>query len=299
MIYCNNLKYNGKVYNVFYDKNTKLLRFYYEGKEEKIDYFNNLYNKKKNVLQGYNKLITILLGLAVFTSSYIGINLLDTDHTNNLDNDGISYNQEYIDVNSYTNEEFLVALKEDNPDLEEYIDMTQDVILKYGDYINKNLIMNSIGGMDVIHTSNKTEMIKDNAIAFYSKDENKIYVSDDIEDEETENVCVYHEFLHFYSQSGLYDYNDSDDGYIGYALNEGITEILNAELNDRFLYTYHKEASYVQALCEIIDPEVLLKAYFGNSTEYLVEEMSNYCSEEEAISLIKNIHGNNNHPNIF
>ena len=289
MIYCNDLKYNGKLYNVFYDKETKLLRFYYEGKEENVDYLNNLYNKKKSVLQGYNKLITILLGLAVFTGSYLAMNIAEDVYINELYSDDNSYTQEYIDVNSYTNEEFLAALKEANPELEEYIDLTQDVILKYGNYINKSHILNSIGGMDVIHTSNKTEMIKDNAIAFYSKDENKIYVSDNIEDEDTENICLYHEFLHYYSQSGLYDYNDYGDGYMGYALNEGLTEIINAELNGRFLYTYHKEASYIQALCEIIDPEVLLKAYFGNSIEYLIDEMSTYCTEDEAISLIKNI----------
>ena len=289
MIYCGNIKSNGVIYDAFYDTKSKKLKFYLNGKEVYNEKLNTKYNRKKKQLSGYNRLVTGIVCLGIMLGSY-GVTALQDD-TDIVPEIGNLFGSEDVVEGSnviYSNEEFLSELKKANPEFSNYIDMSRDVILEYGQYMDQQVLLDNISTLEIVRSNNEIEMTEEGALAFYNSDENKIYMSD-IADDETLYVALFHEFLHYWSQSGLYDYNDYGDGYIGYALNEGMTELLNTEFNGQELFTYHKEAAYVQALCEIIDPEVFERAYFGDEIEIVIDELAEYSSTEEAISLIKNM----------
>lgn len=290
MIYCGELKNDGQLYKTFYDENTKRLRFYLNGLEVDNDYLYRTYNRTKNCQRGYGRLTTLILSLGIITSA-ISVTALQNDiNFDNIfsPNNGIlPIEQEY--QNELSGEELYNEMIARNPEMTEYLEMTKDVILKYGQYMNQKALLDTIGDLRVVPSSDKEEFESGVALAFYSKDENKIYIDSDINVDYLKRTCLYHEILHYYSQSGLYDFNIYGDGYTGYAVNEGMTELLNAEFNDDEIFTYHKEAAYVGALCEIVGPEVFEEAYFGNDIEYLIEALSEYSSEEDALALIKNI----------
>ena len=294
MIYVGNIKSNGIIYDAFYDRKSKKLKFYLNGKEIFNEKLNTKYNRKKKQLSGYNRLLTGIVCLGIMIGSY-GVSAL-SDDTDIFDGDifgtesTVILGQDLVEGSNviYSNEEFLEELKKANPEFSDYIDMSSDVILRYGQYMDQKVLLDTISTLEIIESNDEKEMTEGGALAFYDNDENKIYYST-MEDSETLYIALFHEFLHYWSQSGLYDYNEYGDGYIGYALNEGMTEQLNSEFNDEILFTYHGEAAYVQALCEIIDPEVLEEAYFGDCIEMVIDELSNYTSQDEAIALIKNM----------
>ncbi len=289
MFYVGELRRNGVLYHTFYDKDTKLLRFFSNGKEVEDDHLSNTYNKSKHSLSGYGRLTTLIISLSIITAS-IGVTALDRGYDFHGEQPIVIEQQ--VDVehsHELTGEELYNALLEANPDVKEYIEMTKDVLLEYGQYMNQDELLDSIKSFEVVETSNREEIASGEALAFYTGDENRIYIDDQLTVDSIKRTCLYHEFLHYYSQSGLYDYNTYGSGYIGYALNEGFTEMLNSEFNDDELFTYHKEAAYVGAICEIIGPEAFERAYFGNSIEMLIDEISKYCSYEDAIALVKNI----------
>ena len=291
MVYCGELKSNGVLYHTFYDRNTKALRFYLNGEEVENDYLFNTYNHPKNCLRGYGRLTTMILSLGIIASAFVATA---------IQNDVISYedikepfsNEITVDDEKYvflSGEELYEEMLSKNPDLTEYLEMSRDVIVKYGEYMNQEELLSTIGNLELIPTHTRDEIASGLALAFYSKDENKIFYDDRINMDHLLKTCLYHEFLHYYSQSGLYDYDIYSSGYIGYAVNEGMTEMLNCELNDEEMFTYHKEAAYVGAICEIVGPEVLEEAYFSNDVDYLIDKLAEYSSEDDALALIKNI----------
>lgn len=290
MIYCGDLKNNGEIYHAFYDRSTKKLRFYLNGHEVENDYLYNIYNKPKYCLRGYDRLKVLLMSLSIITAS-ISVTALSNDI--NFDEIFPHHTNESIfgqsDFELLSGEELYNEMLSRNPEMEEYLEMTKDVVLKYGEYMNQEELLNTIGDLKIVKTSDKEEISSGYALAFYTKDENKIYLDSELNVEYMIRTCLFHEILHYYSQSGLYDYNIYSDGYTGYALNEGMTEMLNAEFTDNELFTYHKEAAYVGALCEIVGPEVFLEAYFGNDVETLIDALAEYSSQEEAEALIKTI----------
>ncbi len=288
MIYCGELKSSGILYHTFYDKNTKSLRFYLNGQEVENDYLFNTYNHPKNCLRGYGRLTTLLLCLGVMASAFAA-----TAVQNDISLDDITSpirNEISIDDEHYTflsGEELYDEMVKRNPDLINYLEMTKSIILKYGEYMNQQELLNTIGDLKLVPTSSKDEIASGVALAFYSKDENKIYYDENINMDYLLDTCLYHEFLHYYSQSGLYDFDIYSSGYIGYSVNEGMTEMLNCEFNDEQMFTYHKEAAYVGAICEIVGPNVLEEAYFSNDVEYLIEKLAEYSSMDDALALIK------------
>ena len=290
MIYCGELKNQGILYHTFYDKYSKQLRFYLNGQEVDNDYLYKTYNKTKNCLRGYGRLTTLILSLSIITAA-IGVTALDEDISISdiFNSDSGIITIDVQEENELTGEELYNELISRNPDLTEYLEMTKDKVIKYGPYMKQSELLRTIGDLEIIPTSNREEMEAGNALAFYTKDENKIYIDSNINVEYLKKTCLYHEILHYYSQSGLYDFNSYSDGYDGYALNEGMTEMLNADFNDDEMYTYHQEAAYVGALCEIVGPEVFEQAYFGNNIDYLTYALAQYADEDTALALIKNI----------
>ena len=290
MIYCGELQNNGVLYHTFYDVETKKLRFFLDGQEVENEHLYSVHNKKKNALRGSSRLLTMLLSLSIITAS-LGVTALErgTDFSDFIPEFGREVVVEEPIHNELTGEELyekLISLNEKEAPL---IEMSKGVILDYGEYMNQQALLDTFADLEVVPTSDREEISSGLALAFYTKDENKIYIDDQLNVDSLIQTCLLHEVLHYYSQSGLYDFNTYSDGYMGYALNEGLTEMINSKYNDGELFTYHREAAYAGALYEIVGPDALLKSYFGNSVEMLVDELSQYGSREDAIALIKNI----------
>lgn len=71
------------------------------------------------------------------------------------------------------------------------------------------------------------------------------------------------------------------------ALNEGYTELLASRIEERPPQSYPEQVKLARLIETLFDsPEEMMQAYFDNNLELVVQNMSEYMSSEEAVSLL-------------
>lgn len=126
-----------------------------------------------------------------------------------------------------------------------------------------------------------------NVLGAYFNNANKIkiYTVDKYDGTDSTNHILTHEYFHALSYSGLVRNNN-----LGYALNEGITELLNFEYKNLRNYEYTEEVNYVRILCELIGKDQILKAYFSGDLQHIIDALCEINNDEnKAMRLIKSM----------
>jgi len=104
-----------------------------------------------------------------------------------------------------------------------------------------------------------------------------------------------HETIHlmaskFYNGELIYDgyYHRNEETIIGYGLNEGVTDMITQEINGYAdtVYGYPYEIGITKLLCEIVDPYVIVKNYFGANLDAFVDELELQTGSREAALFI-------------
>ena len=286
MIFCNYTLYKGKVYETYFDKESLKTRFFSDGVEVDGDILlelNNKYNNKPDAefkFSGTAKLITAIVASNILIAS-IATGLNTDFHTEPVDNPPSYAVEEQI-----SNEEIYDQLYEAAGDNQDYVEMMYQLINDFSEYLVSENLLNTIETLEIVK-ENDSVFDNENILGYYQKYNNKIVVSPEVDGYAEESV-IYHELIHYLSQSGFSINNDIYGGYIGSGIDEGMTQMLTNEyfMSDN---TYALNVCYVQALTELVGKEVMLESYFKNDLDILVDELSNYMSEDDAYSMIKNV----------
>ena len=126
----------------------------------------------------------------------------------------------------------------------------------------------------------------------YDSGTNEIF----FDDVEIYKKAIYHELFHVASYktvgddalSGLNVWNIKTHMTKGLGLNEGYTEILN----NRYFNIgdgYPLQRIYIERLEQIIDPEVIKKAYFASDLAMLIRELGKYAPIDKINKFISNL----------
>lgn len=194
-----------------------------------------------------------------------------------------------------SNEEFLKRFDEiyyNSDNLQEnwsdiYPEIREFVSL-YGKDLKQDKILESLPKLKIITDS---KIPGNDSLAMYDNKKNVIKLSSSLKYKKISEMkkTKLHESFHFLFQDGFYEsskkYNKK-----GIMLDEGLVSLLNQEFecNDNG-DNYMKASNYVRILCEILGKEEFMYASGAGGMDYLVEKLSQYSSEEDAIKLIDNI----------
>ncbi len=137
-------------------------------------------------------------------------------------------------------------------------------------------------------------VVEDNGLNYpagYSSRENVIRFKDD-----NSLSSIYHELLHAASTKKDNDYiycglsveNIENKLGLGLGLTEGLTETLKNELFGD-AKSYLLERFYVAKLAEIIDPDILIKAYFSADNGIMIDELKKYATIDEIKMFLFNL----------
>lgn len=286
MIFCNYTLYKGKVYEAYFDKEILKVRFFNDGVEVDGDILlelNNKYNKKPDKLYKINGTAKLLVGIVAANIAIASIGTgLATDFKNEVVDRPPSYAVEQV-----IGDDLYEQLYEAAGDNKDFVETLRDPIENYSEYLQGKKLLNTIDSLEI---SKEDDSVFDdeNIVGYYDKYANKIVVNPKVSDYEEGNVLA-HEKYHYLSQGGFSVYDEIFDGYIGTAIDEGMTQILANE-EGNYSNSYAINVCYVQALAELVGGDKMLEAYYGDDGLYiLIDELSNYMSEDDAYSMIKNV----------
>lgn len=313
MIFYNYTIYNGKVYSVYYDKENNKTRFFLDDKEasgEDLLALNKKYNTLKGLrLSGKGKLLVGILSatiaLGVYSGLYDGIGenepvykdptyvteeYVEDDSEEYIDEE---YEEEYETEDeaieeAYDPENFYDDLYEASGDNKEFVSMMEKPIRDNMDHMLYRDLLNTIDDLEIVE--GETEAMKENStiMAQYEDTRNRITYREDVDSYYLDETLK-HEAFHYLSQSGFCKTNSLFDGYIGNALNEGMTQQLVKEYYNGSSNIYPVEVAYCCALTEIVGSEFMREAYFTNNLDLIIDRLSEYVDEDEALSLLKNM----------
>lgn len=286
MIYCSEFFYKGEILDLYYDVNSKLIKFYLDGVEQDIPELNHKFNVFfDNNSRGKQLLLTGILSLSIIISVF-GASACVVDSANN-ENDISTVSVE----NQLNSSDFYTILYNvSNDSKKEILNLTKEIIKDNGDYIDQEYIINNFSSLNIVYTDDDNLLgnATDNIIGRYDSLTNTMYLRKGL-DVETINTTIFHELLHFYSKSGFASSNIDKNGYIGDALNEGMTQLLVNEYFNNQIFVYSNEVSITKALVEIVGSDFMRESYFSHDLDSLIVELSKYTSYENVISLLKNM----------
>ena len=138
-------------------------------------------------------------------------------------------------------------------------------------------------------------LVGNKAVGRYDPKRNTIKI-----DGENEDITIFHELFHMASSiykdgieySGFCQINKKMGTNIGVGINEGYTELLAeryfGERDTRITNSYQYQKFIVKQLEKIVGEEKMESLYFNSNLKGLIEELSQYDSEEEIMKFISN-----------
>lgn len=93
----------------------------------------------------------------------------------------------------------------------------------------------------------------------------------------SESTVLNHELLHYFS---------GKNGGIIHEMNEAITVLLTEEYFNEPPYLYTERVVFIKALCRLMGPETVLKAYFNGDAGFITMQLAKYISREEADNMM-------------
>ena len=227
MIFSNNTLYNGEIYQVYFDKTNLKKRFFKDGVEVTGDvlcHLNDKYNAPRiNYLKGTGKLLVGILSAGIIISTF-----------GNIDFEGNGFDNTPKFANNYTTNEqeveeidlshFYKDLIEKSGNNEQYIAYMKKPIKDNIKYLDHSNLLSTVGDLRIVEADSSAFSSPD-VMGKFEIWENQITLRNDLNDSDKYDTVV-HELFHYLSKSGISEYNDLYDGYLGDALNEGITQEL-------------------------------------------------------------------------
>ena len=302
MTYCSDFFYDGKIFDLYYDIDSKRIKFYLDGVEQYIPSLNNKYNiLYENNLKGRQLLVTTILSLNILATA-INLNGCSNNSeaktnkvpTVSVENDlDLSSNVSTISVeNNLDSSSFYKELykRSDNDLKKEILDLTKSIIKDNSDYMDQEDVIDRFSQLNIVYTSDDKLLANtsNDIIGRYDPETNTMYLKEGL-DENLVYTTIFHEMLHFYSNSGFVFIATDNNGYIGDALNEGMTQVLVNEYFKNQVFVYSNEVSMTKALIEMFGSDFMRKCYFSHDLDSFINEVSKYSSYEDAISLLKNM----------
>ena len=286
---------------MYYDSNFKQIKFYLDGVEQDIPYLDYKYNVLNgNYLRGKDLLLGIILTLGIVANLIIINDIVDTyAYDRNIisptmvvteSTEENEFSTNFVDKKLSSSDFYKELYNNSDNEKKEILNLTKLVIRDNNDYLDQKDILNSFSSLKIVITSNDKLLTNtsDNIIGRYDQETNTLYLKEGL-DEDVFNTTIFHEFLHFLSKSGFVYTSFNKNGYIGDALNEGMTQLLVNEYFKNQLFVYSNEVSITKALVEMVGSDFMRECYFSHDLDSLIDELSKYVSCEDVISLLKNM----------
>ena len=286
---------------MYYDSNFKQIKFYLDGVEQDIPYLDYKYNVLNgNYLRGKDLLLGSILTLGIVANLIIINDIVDTyAYGRNIlsptmvvaeSTEENEFSTNFVDKKLSSSDFYKELYNNSDDEKKEILNLTKLVIRDNNDYLDQKDILNSFSSLKIVITSNDRLLTNtsDNIIGRYDQETNTLYLKEGL-DEDALNTTIFHEFLHFLSKSGFVSTSFNKNGYIGDALNEGMTQLLVNEHFKNQLFVYSNEVSITKALVEILGSDFMRECYFSHDLDSLIDELSKYVSHEDVISLLKNM----------
>ena len=286
---------------MYYDSNFKQIKFYLDGVEQVIPYLDYKYNVLNgNYLRGKDLLLGTILTLGIVANSIIINAIVDTyAYDRNIisptmvvteSTEENEFSTNFVDKKLSSSDFYKELYNNSDNEKKEILNLTKLVIRDNNDYLDQKDILNSFSSLKIVITSNDKLLTNtsDNIIGRYDQETNTLYLKEGL-DEDVLNTTIFHEFLHFLSKSGFVSTSFNKNGYIGDALNEGMTQLLVNEYFKNQLFVYSNEVSITKALVEMVGSDFMRECYFSHDLDSLIDELSKYVSHEDVISLLKNM----------
>ncbi len=286
---------------MYYDSNFKQIKFYLDGVEQDIPYLDYKYNVLNgNYLRGKDLLLGSILTLGIVANLIIINDIVDTyAYGRNMlsptmvvaeSTEENEFSTNFVDKKLSSSDFYKELYNNSDDEKKEILNLTKLVIRDNNDYLDQKDILNSFSSLKIVITSNDKLLTNtsDNIIGRYDQETNTLYLKEGL-DEDDLNTTIFHEFLHFLSKSGFVSTSFNKNGYIGDALNEGMTQLLVNEYFKNQLFVYSNEVSITKALVEMVGSDFMRECYFSHDLDSLIDELSKYVSHEDVISLLKNM----------
>ena len=286
---------------MYYDSNFKQIKFYLDGVEQDIPYLDYKYNVLNgNYLRGKDLLLGIILTLGIVANLIIINDIVDTyAYDRNIisptmvvteSTEENEFSTNFVDKKLSSSDFYKELYNNSDNEKKEILNLTKLAIRDNNDYLDQKDILNSFSSLKIVITSNDKLLTNtsDNIIGRYDQETNTLYLKEGL-DEDVLNTTIFHEFLHFLSKSGFVYTSFNKNGYIGDALNEGMTQLLVNEYFKNQLFVYSNEVSITKALVEMVGSDFMRECYFSHDLDSLIDELSKYVSHEDVISLLKNM----------
>lgn len=286
---------------MYYDSNFKQIKFYLDGVEQDIPYLDYKYNVLNgNYLRGKDLLLGSILTLGIVANLIIINDIVDTyAYDRNIisptmvvaeSTEENEFSTNFVDKKLSSSDFYKELYNNSDNEKKEILNLTKLVIRDNNDYLDQKDILNSFSSLKIVITSNDKLLTNtsDNIIGRYDQETNTLYLKEGL-DEDVLNTTIFHEFLHFLSKSGFVSTSFNKNGYIGDALNEGMTQLLVNEYFKNQLFVYSNEVSITKALVEMLGSDFMRECYFSHDLDSLIDELSKYVSHEDVISLLKNM----------
>ena len=286
---------------MYYDSNFKQIKFYLDGVEQDIPYLDYKYNVLNgNYLRGKDLLLGSILTLGIVANLIIINDIVDTyAYDRNIisptmvvteSTEENEFSTNFVDKKLSSSDFYKELYNNSDNEKKEILNLTKLVIRDNNDYLDQKDILNSFSSLKIVITSNDKLLTNtsDNIIGRYDQETNTLYLKEGL-DEDVLNTTIFHEFLHFLSKSGFVSTSFNKNGYIGDALNEGMTQLLVNEYFKNQLFVYSNEVSITKALVEMVGSDFMRECYFSHDLDSLIDELSKYVSHEDVISLLKNM----------
>lgn len=286
---------------MYYDSNFKQIKFYLDGVEQDIPYLDYKYNVLNgNYLRGKDLLLGSILTLGIVANLIIINDIVDTyAYGRNIlsptmvvaeSTEENEFSTNFVDKKLSSSDFYKELYNNSDDEKKEILNLTKLVIRDNNDYLDQKDILNSFSSLKIVITSNDKLLTNtsDNIIGRYDQETNTLYLKEGL-DEDVLNTTIFHEFLHFLSKSGFVSTSFNKNGYIGDALNEGMTQLLVNEYFKNQLFVYSNEVSITKALVEMLGSDFMRECYFSHDLDSLIDELSKYVSHEDVISLLKNM----------
>lgn len=295
----NSVIYNGKIFQIMYDKISGL-KFFYELKDgiyhipcdEDLIYLANTYNKvtynlklfeivdeeeKKNepFLKKYSWIGGTLFLCTIAVTTILAMPKIHTKYQ--IVTQGIEYKTGSHISDDFSIDRVINAIRE-NPNLtdeeKEFFISQNDIIIKNSKYIDMVDLENKLRGFSIDYVGKQNPRL----LGLWERKDLKmtIYNSTSFSDANKETMC--HEYNHVCSKVYM---------PLGSGLNEAISEVISNERNANTGNGYRRLCAYTKILCEIIGPEPLSAFYYSGNIYNVIDALNEIMPDEDmAIRLI-------------
>ena len=147
MIYCSEFFCDGKIFDIYYDIDSKRIKFYLDGVEQYIPSLNNKYNVLyENNLKGRQLLVTTILSLNILATAINlnGCSNYSEAKTNKVPTVSVENN---LDSSGFYKELYK---RSDNDFKKEILDLTKSVVKDNSDYIDQEDILDRFSQLNIV-----------------------------------------------------------------------------------------------------------------------------------------------------